>query len=226
VGFLLLAAGLVARGSVFGEEQQSHGYAFEHAVIRQMWGDRERTSADYTGEWDIPAAENRFHPGVPISIKCIQWGNSVYLGDAVRQRSITEPFEMVVGFYEKSGDGTTARLKAVHHLKIVPADWNRWWGGVPLADLQKFDRIAKQGSIEEARALAKPEAARLRQLSEVFDINPKIDKSQRRIQCSIPFGVFYEKVLKDSRKPEPQESLVLFDRLFMSELMLGVRSRE
>lgn len=223
---MFIAAGLLARGPVFGEERQSHGYAFERAVIRQMWGVRERTSAGYTGEWDIPAEDNRFRPGVPVSIKCIQWGNGVYLGDAVRQRSVTEPFEMVVGFYEKETGGATARLKAVHHLKIDPADWNRWWGSVPLEDLQKLDRAIKRGSIEEARALAKPEAARLRELSDVFDINPKIDRSQRRIQCSIPFRVFHRVVLGQSGILEPQESLALFGRPFPSSLTFGVRLDE
>jgi hypothetical protein len=92
--------------------------------------------------------------------------------------------------------------------------------------LKKLDQAIKTGTIEEARVLAKPEAARLRELSEVFDINPKIDKSQRRIQCSIPFKVFYQTVLGQAGEPRPQEKLELFGWPFPAELPLGIRSRK
>jgi hypothetical protein len=76
------------------EEQQSQGYRFEQAVIRRIT-DQEKVDIPYTNEWDIPAEFNR-QTARPISIKCIRWGNPIYLGDALRQRKIKEPFEMVL----------------------------------------------------------------------------------------------------------------------------------
>jgi len=187
---------------VDGEERQSHGFDFEEQVWNHLF-DR-----GYTDEWDIPGEANLRNPGVPISVKYIRWGSSVYLGDAIRQRSIQEPFEMVVGFHE-TVDGER-RTVAVHHLFFSPEEWAGYWGEVTADDLERFAARIQEGSVSEAQEFARERAADLRERSGVFSINPKINKDQRRIQCSVPFGRFYREWIDE--EPVPQEELVLWGR--------------
>ena len=188
---------------VFGEERQAHGFEFEQRVWSHM------LDQPYQAEWDIPGSANLRNPGVPISLKYIRWRSSVYLGDAVRQRMIDERFEMIVGFYEP-GDGGQRRTVALHHLAFDPESWDALWGGITADELEAFGERIKEGTLDEARAYAREEAARLRDESEVFSINPKIDANQRRIQCSIPFTVFYREFV--GAEPEKQESPELWGR--------------
>ena len=203
----------------YAEEQQSHGLDFERKVIDQMLG---RT---YTEDWDIPAAANRIHPNTPASIKFIKWGNAIYMGDALRQISITKPFEMIVGFYDIAPSQEALQVLAVHSILVSPEKWRVLWGSVTPQDIQKLQAIAKTSSIEEAREAAKTEAARLRALTKGMDINPKINSEQRRIQCSIPFDMFYEFFLKDPY-PEPQKKPELWGKPFPPFIPIGERTKE
>lgn len=203
----------------YAEEQQSHGLDFERKVIDHMLGRM------YTEDWDIPAAANRIHPNTPASIKFIKWGNAIYMGDALRQITITKPFEMIVGFYDIAPSQEALQVLAVHSIMISPENWRVLWGSVTPQDIQKLQAIAKTGNIEEAREAAKIEAARLRTLTKGMDINPKINSEQRRIQCSIPFDMFYRVFLKDSH-PEPQKKPELWGRPFPAFIPIGERTRD
>ena len=200
------------------EEEQSHGLDFERKVIDQMLG---RT---YTEDWDIPAAANRIHPNIPASIKFIKWGNAIYMGDALRQITITKPFEMIVGFYDIAPSQEALQVLATHSILIPPEKWRTLWGSVTPQDIQKLQAIAKTGDIEEAREAAKTEAARLRALTKGMDINPKINSEQRRIQCSIPFAMFYQFFLKDPQ-PEPQKKPELWGKPFPAFIPIGERTK-
>ncbi|MDX6765463.1 MAG: hypothetical protein SFU85_01595 [Candidatus Methylacidiphilales bacterium] len=213
--FLLMVVG----DSCPASEVQDHGLAFERLVIRQLTGSEELEKS-YTAEWDIPAVANK-RTGLPISVKFIEWKNSVYLGDVLRQRTIREPFEMVVGFFQPDAARGRARIVAVHHLTFQPEVWLSWWGTVTEADLRAIIEAAKTGTVAEAQEAARPMAAALRKKSVIFSINPKINKDQRRIQCSIPFNRFYAEVL---HQPEiPQERLELFGSEFPGETLWSAR---
>ncbi|MEM0965477.1 MAG: hypothetical protein AAGJ81_04945 [Verrucomicrobiota bacterium] len=187
---------------LWGKERQGHGLDFEQEVWNHLF-DR-----GYTDEWDIPGGANLRNPGVPISVKLIQWGSSVYLGDAVRQRSIREPFELVVGFYEK--DGEERKLVALHQLEFSPEEWDRYWGDISLEELEELSSRIKGGSIEQAQEYARVRASELREQSVVFSVNPKINKDQRRVQCSVPFRIFYETWIGE--EPVKSEDLELWGR--------------
>lgn len=199
---VLLVIGVVP---AHAEEVQSHGFSFEQQVWNHLFG------RGYTDDWDIPGAANLENPGVPISVKYIGWKNSIYLGDAIRQRSIDEPFEMVVGFYETSDSGNKETV-ALHRLSFSPQEWGVLWGEITVEDLTNLAEAIQHGSIEEAQDFARKRAAELRAQSPVMSINPKINKDQRRIQCSIPFTVFYREVLR--QKPAFQEKIELWGRPF------------
>lgn len=184
------------------KEVQSHGFSFEQRVWNHLF------ERGYTDDWDIPGSANLQNPGVPISVKFIEWKNSIYLGDALRQYSINEPFEMVVGFYRKQ-DGEK-QMVALHHLKISQEQWRKMWGEITAEELAAFSERIKQGTISEAQDYARQHAAALREKSGIFSINPKINKDQRRIQCSIPFTVFYREVVQ--QEPVGQEEFLLWGR--------------
>lgn len=203
---------------VSGDEEQSHGFQFEQRVWNHLF------QRGYTDEWDIPGAANLVNPGVPISVKCIKWKNSIYLGDAIAQRRIDHPFEMIVGFYREIPDSGELRVVALHRLMIEPEDWDRWWGGVTVEALEALDRRVGSGELSETQAFARKEAARLRSLSPVMSINPKVNKDQRRIQCSIPFTVFYRDVL--GKEPVEEEVIELWGREFPAELDSGRRVKD
>jgi hypothetical protein len=193
---------LVFTFPVQAKEVQSHGFTFEQQVWNHMF------QRGYTDDWDIPGSANLQNPGVPISVKFMEWKNSIYLGDAGRQFAVNEPFEMVVGFYQKvEGE---KQIVALHHLSFTPEQWQQMWGEITAVELAAFSERIKQGSIEAAQDYARPHAAELRKKSGIFSINPKINKDQRRIQCSIPFTVFYQQVLK--QEPEIQEKIILWGR--------------
>lgn len=199
---LLVLVPLAGASGAFGAERQSHGFAFEERVRDHLF-DR-----GYTDEWDIPGEANLVHPGIPVSVKYIRWGSPVYLGDAVRQRSIDHPFELVVGFY-RDADGEK-RTVAIHDLVIGPDRWESLWGSVSRGDLVAFSEKIRTGSIASARSYARGRAAELRDRSGGISINPKIDANQRRIQCSIPFTVFFEKLVRAD--PAEQDPPTLWGR--------------
>lgn len=202
--------------ALWAAEEQGHGILFERQVVDQLLG------RGYTSEWDIPGEGNVHRPGVPVSVKFIRWGNAVYLGDALRQRKVAETFQMVVGFYEPKGD--RALVQAVHLVELTAEDWEKLWGRITVVELEAFNREIEKGSIEEARTLAKKRAAALRAKSPVMSIHPKINKDQRRIQCSISFKRFHREFLKQD-EPQPQKELKLWGRPFPEEIELGARSR-
>jgi hypothetical protein len=211
--FVVIALAFSPSAPLLAEEEQSHGFVFEQRVLGQAIG------KGYTDEWDIPGKFNRANPGVPISVKLIQWGGAIYLGDALRQCSIDEPFEMVVGFYEKE----PSRIVALHSTVIQPERWHALWGTVTPRDIEKLMAIAKTGTLEEAREKTKVEAERLRSLTAGMSINPKLDENQRRIQCSLPFDIFHRELL-GIKKPEQQKRLRLWGDPFPSKMELGQRS--
>jgi len=189
---------------LFGVERQSHGFDFEQKVWNHLF------DQGYTDEWDIPGSANLRNPGVPISVKYIRWGSSIYLGDAIRQRNISIPFEMIVGFHQSlNGERKTV---AIHHLHFSPEQWEANWGSVTSGELEEFAREIQKGSVAEAQDFARERAAELRQRSGTFSINPKINEDQRRIQCSVPFTRFFQEWI--GREPTKQEHPTLWGRPF------------
>ena len=77
----LLLAALLA-GTLAAQEVQQHGLAFERWVRTTFFPGY--LPASYTQRWDIPAAANRDHGGVPVNPKAAKYGAPVDLGDALR----------------------------------------------------------------------------------------------------------------------------------------------
>lgn len=194
---------------VQASEVQRHGLSFEHWVADTFFGGQR--AAGPTDKWDIPAWANKDHGGVPVNPKATKYGQSVDLGDALRQFDIDEPFLLVVGFWEQAGSDK----KFVQSLAaiVTPEQWRKLWLPVTRADLEAVDKLVKDASLSIADA-RKEVLRRKKELpfsEAVIQINPKIDGSQRRLQCSISYARLFRE-LAPGVDPGRRESAEIFGR--------------
>jgi hypothetical protein len=182
---------------VSGREVQDHGLWFERWLCDAFF-DGYRPP-QYNQKWDIPAEANRLHGHLPVNPKASKFGTSIGLGDAVRQFDITqrsESFILAVGFWEQSTPQKKAWVNA-QAVVISPEKWLKLWHPITLADLEKLDSIVKNPalSLEEARQAAHDLKSKAPFIDAVIQVNPKIDRSQRRLQCSLGFAAFFDHLL-------------------------------
>lgn len=166
------------------QEVQQHGLVFE-AWIRDTFFDGYRPPG-YTQKWDIPAAINRDHGGVPVNPKAAKYRTPVDLGDALRQYDIAEPFILVVGYWVQEGE--RKRFVNIVAPRIEPEAWRRLWGPVTRADLERLDALIKDRSLDYREARKRAHAVKNAPpfTEAVIAVNPKIDsQGQRRLQCSL-----------------------------------------
>jgi len=158
-------------------------------------GYRNRTATP--AKWDIPAEANKARGGVPVNLRLAPHGNAIDLGDALRQYEISEPFMLLVGFWQE--DGAQRRFTAFAAPRITPAQWAKLWAPVTYADLLRFDALLKDPAppIEEIRraALRMKNSPPFNQ--SIIQVNPRIDAMTRRLQCSIRFADFFQHLAPD-----------------------------
>ena len=192
-------------------EVQSHGFQFEQWVKDTFFGGYE---GGYTQEWDIPAEYNNdggvpsdLH-GLPVSVKTAKYGSPVGLGDAVRQRGVNSPFVMIVGFWEQR-ESRQKWIVDIGVVKFTAKNWGRLWNNLNIKHLQEIDSRIKDRNLHYlcARRLAQMwKKKMLGSYNSEIVINPKIDsKTQRRIQCSLPFKTFWRKAGRDAHKTNSPE---------------------
>jgi hypothetical protein len=172
-------------------EVQSHGLLFEKWLRHTFFNDYQPKG--YTQKWDIPASANSNHGSIPVNPKATKYGSSIGLGDALRQYQIDEPFLLIVGFWEQKNP-EQKRWVNVQAVRIEPSTWRQLWGKISLADLARLDAIIKDSSLnlEQAREQAKHLKAQEPYASALITLHPKIDRSQRRLQCSLSFDRFFD----------------------------------
>ncbi len=190
------------------QEVQQHGLVFE-TWIRDTFFEGYRP-ASYTQPWDIPAAANRAHGGIPVNPKATKHGTPIDLGDALRQFAIDEPFLLVVGFWRQEGEAK--RFVNAIAPRIEPAVWRKLWGGITLADLQRLDAVIKDKTLTPKAARAA--AAKIKNAPPftraIVVLNPKIDDyGQRRLQCSLRFADLFKYLAPDAN-PRAQENPALW----------------
>lgn len=174
----------------FGREVQSHGLLFEKWVRDTFFGGYQPQG--YTQKWDIPAEVNVNHGSIPVNPKAIKYGSPIGLGDAVRQFEIEEPFLLIVGFWQQASE-SEKRWVNVQAVTVTPETWRKLWGNITRADLERLIAVIrnKSLSLEETRAQVQVIKAGAPFNSAVIELNPKIDRSQRRLQCSLSFEEFF-----------------------------------
>jgi hypothetical protein len=177
-------------------EVQSHGFGFEKWVRDRLFGGYE---GSYMQKWDVPSDHNIYTPvpahlhRLPVSIKTAKLGCPIGLGDVLRQRQIDHDFLMIVGFWEQRTP-TEKWIVEIGCVSFSAASWNALWGQISLDEIQVIDRVVKNHGehYSTVRSQAKQWKARPVVRSSTIVINPKIDsRTQRRIQCSLPFSAFW-----------------------------------
>jgi hypothetical protein len=191
-------------------EVQRHGLDFE-AWVRTTFFAGYIPSAP-TQKWDIPAASNRDHGGIPVNPKATRYGTAVGLGDALRQFDIDEPFLLIIGYWQQ--DGPDKRFVKIAAPVVEPATWRRLWGPVTRADLEALDALIRDRTrphaVVQRAAQAMKERAPYTQ--SVIVLNPKIDgKGQRRLQCSLRYADVFIHLLPGT-DPAPEAQPLLFGR--------------
>jgi len=205
---LLLTILAAAAAGAAAQEVQRHGLVFERWVRDTFFHGYK--PASYTQRWDLPAAENRDHGGIPVNPKAVKHGTAIDLGDAFRQYEIDEPFLLVVGFWAQ--DGEVKRIVNIAAPEVRPELWRKLWAPVTYADLLKLDALIKDTGrpVEEIRRLALKMKNSPPFSEAVIQVNPKIDHAgQRRLQCSLRFAEFF-KHLMPGADPSPQDRPTLW----------------
>lgn len=132
---------------------------------------------------------------LPVSIKTCKNRCPIGFGDALRQFSVSEDFLLIVGFWEQSG--ANKNFVAVETVKITARNWRDLFQPLTEANLKLLDSTIKNKEIHyaEVRKLAK-EIKKSFPTTKMI-LNPKIDsKTQRRLQCSLPFNIFWNEIVK------------------------------
>lgn len=206
-------------------EVQAHGFSFEKWV-------RDHFFAGYTGgymqKWDVPAEHNtsdavphKFR-NLPVSIKTAKIGSPIGLGDVLRQRQVNQPFVMIVGFWKQQSP-TEKWILDIGCAIFEIASWQHLWGKLTLAEIQEIDLVVKNQSEHYSIVRTKAQAWKNRPAiaTSAIVINPKIDsKTQRRIQCSLPYKIFWATV---GREPSPQTDPELWGHVFPNPIKSSAR---
>ncbi len=193
VGLLFISLG----STIVAGEVQEHGLWFEQWICDTFF-DGYRPSS-YTQKWDIPAEANTRHGHLPVNPKATKLGTPIGLGDALRQFDVIDDpdsFILIVGFWEQSTP-TTKSWVNTQAVIITPEKWRTLWHPITRPDLLRFDAVIKDTSLslEEARTRAKKIKSEPPFSEAIIQINPKIDHSQRRLQCSLSFDAFFDHLL-------------------------------
>jgi hypothetical protein len=179
-------------------EVQLHGFDFESWIKKTFFAE---FSVSYSHKWDIPAKFNNSEivpeefRNLPVSIKTCKNNCPIGFGDALRQFKNDEDFLLVVGFWEQSGG--SKNFVAVEAAKVTARHWRSLFKPLTEEQIKFLDSTIKNKEMNytEVRKLAK-------EIKQSFPptkiiLNPKIDsKTQRRLQCSLPFAVFWNDVVK------------------------------
>lgn len=199
---LAVCSAVLFAAAAGASEVQRHGLSFEHWVADSFFGGHRPSGA--TDKWDIPASENRRHGRIPVNPKATKYGEPVLLGDALRQYDIKEPFLLIVGFWKQ--DGRDKRFVQSVVVRVEPEAWRKLWAPVTRSDLEMMDKLVKDTS----RPMTEVRREVLRRkksppFSEaVIQLNPKIDRSQRRLQCSISYVRLFRNLAPGrDRKAQP-----------------------
>jgi hypothetical protein len=212
----------LGHATVSAREVQSHGLLFEKWLRDTFFSGY--TPKGYTQKWDIPAEANPDHGRIPVNPKAIKYGAPIDFGDAVRQFEIVknnERFLLIVGFWDQASKSEKKWVN-VQAVEIKPADWARLWSPVTHPDLERLIAVIKDKSlsIEQARERAKKLKNQPPFTEAIMQVNPKIDGSQRRLQCSVRFDDFFKHLAPKAdaaRQDQPKVFGVPIPRQFESE---------
>ena len=190
-------------------EVQLHGFDFENWIKKTFFAD---FTVSYSSKWDVPAEFNRLEnvpeafQHLPVSIKTCKNRCPIGFGDALRQFNVDEDFLLIVGFWEQSG--ANKNFVAVEAVKIGAIFWKNLFAPLTEDELKSLDSVIKNKESHYAEVRKSAKEIKKSFAPTKMILNPKIDsKSQRRLQCSLPFNVFWNDILKKESSRNLETSL-------------------
>jgi hypothetical protein len=191
-------------------EEQDHGLWFERWLCDTFF-DAYRP-AQNTQKWDVPAHANTRHGNLHVNPKAVRLGSPVGLGDALRQMDIAngaDSFILIAGFWQQSSPGTKSWVN-VQAVTVSPATWKKLWYPVTRTDLERFVAVIKDTTLtlNECRRRAQEIKSQPPFTKAILQVNPKIDSSQRRLQCSLSFNSFFDQLLPGASRAAQQNPVL------------------
>ncbi len=174
-------------------EVQLHGFDFENWIKKTFFAD---FTVSYSNKWDVPAEFNQLEivpkefRNLPVSIKTCKNGCPIGFGDALRQFKVEEDFLLIVGFWEQSG--ANKNFVAVEAVKVTAQSWRNLFQPLTEAEIRLLDSTIKNKETHYTEVRKTAKAIKQSFAPTRIILNPKIDsKMQRRLQCSLPFNIFW-----------------------------------
>jgi len=210
-----------------GQARQQHGMDFEAWLKTTFFQSFNQTGP--TDKWDALDVSYKSQyaqftgafSGLPISMKTCKYNTPIGFGDAIRQFENTQDFLLIVGFWSRAGN--VKNIVSARAVKITAADWHSLFVGAVTKDELDKDKLQSEEDVKtkiyqldktikttpsyvDARKQAQVEKKALPSMEIV--LNPKIDsKNQRRLQCSLPFNIFWTKFAKEGAAVEQNPTL-------------------
>ncbi|HSK74051.1 MAG TPA: hypothetical protein VK892_20295 [Pyrinomonadaceae bacterium] len=190
-------------------EVQRHGFDFENWVKETFFS---RFTVPYNYKWDVPPAANilpivpKEFLALPVSIKTSKNPSSIAFGDALRQFRNKEDFLLIAGFWEQAGE--YKNFVVIEPVKIKAKNWRNFFTPLTESDLILLDSAIKNPEYHYTEARLKAKEIKKSLAKAKIILNPKIDsKGQRRLQCSVPYKVFWEEIAGKEPYKNPNCSL-------------------
>ncbi len=204
-------------------EVQLHGFDFENWIKQTFFAD---FTVSYSSKWDVPAQHNSLEVipkefrHLPVSIKTCKNRCPIGFGDALRQFKTDKDFLLIIGFWEQSG--ANKNFVAVEAAKITAENWRSLFASLTEESLKLLDSTIKNRETHYAEVRKAVKEIKKSLPPTKMILNPKIDsKIQRRLQCSLPFGVFWNEMVK--KEPYRNIECSLFGERVPNPFVSGAR---
>ena len=190
---------------------QEHGFVFENEIKRKIFNLPEERNN--TSTHDIPRSKNIFDSSENVSLKTTG-SSTLYLGDVLRFFNYSFDQKNTIIVVRYSQIGVVKIVDCVYEINYNKICHARLFGSCSLWELDSYVSFIKSIPKGAVCPAVKKEYKILKKFLQKkhncsVQINPKVDnKTQRRVQCSIPF---FEKVLRDFityRSPKESPSLI------------------
>lgn len=170
-------------------QSQSHGFIWEEDIKTKVFNIP--TTFNDTNKHDIPKKSNKFNENENISIKC-SGTKTLYFGDVLRfydYKFDKEVNTIIVILFKQVG--IQKIITNILEINYTRKMHELLFGNLPRAELEKYVECVKSipstFSKKEAKSIF-PYLIEKKNLEKKFDfqinINPKVDSTQSRVQCS------------------------------------------
>ncbi len=191
-------------------EVQKHGFDFEEWIKKTFFA---LFQSNYSDKWDVPQKYNNNNilpesfRNLPVSIKTAKYNSPIGFGDAIRQYDIETDFLLIVGFWIQNNENKY--FVSVEAQRINTIAWKSLWLPLKREELLCLDKTIKNTSKHYSKVREEAQAIkRLFPFTKIV-LNPKIDsKKQRRLQCSLPFNVFWEDIIRKTPYKDSNSSFL------------------